>query len=97
MQLIILDRDGVINRESDDYIRGVRDWHPIPGSIEAIAALSRAGYQVAIDASAWAEFSFTHAALAFYSGAPVITCQLVCVSKGIDSKPGSSGVVRKSG
>jgi len=46
--LIILDRDGVINQDSDDYIRSVRDWKPIPGSIEAIADLSRAGYRIAI-------------------------------------------------
>jgi ADP-heptose:LPS heptosyltransferase len=39
---------------------------------KAIGDVRRGGYQVAIDASAWAEFSFTHAALAFYSGAPVI-------------------------
>jgi len=48
MKLIILDRDGVINQDSDDYIRSVRDWDPIPGSIEAIAALSRAGFTIAI-------------------------------------------------
>ena len=48
MALIILDRDGVINQDSDDYIRGVSDWKPIPGSIEAIADLSRAGYRIAI-------------------------------------------------
>lgn len=48
MALLILDRDGVINRDSADYIRSVRDWHPLPGSIEAIAQLSRAGYRIAI-------------------------------------------------
>lgn len=48
MTLLILDRDGVINQDSDDYIRSVDDWKPIPGSIEAIAALSRAGFLVAI-------------------------------------------------
>lgn len=48
MPLLVLDRDGVINEDSDDYIRSVDDWHPIPGSIEAIAELSRAGYRVAI-------------------------------------------------
>jgi len=41
-------------------------WRKVIGDVR------RAGYQVAVDASAWAEFSFTHAALAFYSGAPVI-------------------------
>lgn len=48
MTLLVLDRDGVINQDSDDYIRCVDDWTPIPGSIEAIAELSRAGYRVAI-------------------------------------------------
>jgi D-glycero-D-manno-heptose 1,7-bisphosphate phosphatase len=48
MPLVLLDRDGVINRDSDDYIRGPADWEPIPGSIEAIAALSKSGYQLAV-------------------------------------------------
>ena len=48
MALVILDRDGVINEESDDFIRSVDEWVPIPGSLEAIAGLSRAGYRVAI-------------------------------------------------
>ena len=46
--LVILDRDGVINQDSDDYIKSLDEWRPIPGSIEAIARLSQAGYQVAI-------------------------------------------------
>lgn len=47
--LVILDRDGVINNYEDgQYICRPEEWIPIPGSIEAIAALSRAGYQVAI-------------------------------------------------
>ena len=48
MPLIVLDRDGVINEDSDDYIRNLGDWRPIPGSLQAIAALSRAGYTVAV-------------------------------------------------
>ena len=48
MALIILDRDGVINEDSDNYIRSLADWHPIPGSIEAIAQLSVAGHQIAV-------------------------------------------------
>ena len=48
MTLLILDRDGVINQDSDDYIRTVQDWVPIPGSIKAIANLSRAGFHIAI-------------------------------------------------
>jgi D-glycero-D-manno-heptose 1,7-bisphosphate phosphatase len=46
--LVILDRDGVINEDSDAYIRSLDDWQPIPGSIEAIAQLSRAGFTVAV-------------------------------------------------
>ncbi len=38
----------MINYDSDDYIKSLEEWHPIPGSIEAIAQLSQAGYQVAI-------------------------------------------------
>ena len=48
MKLLILDRDGVINQDSDAYIKSVEEWIPIPGSIDAIAALSRAGWTVAI-------------------------------------------------
>ena len=46
MKLVILDRDGVINEDSDDYIKSVAEWRPIPGSLEAIAQLCQAGYQV---------------------------------------------------
>lgn len=48
MALLILDRDGVINEDSDNYIRTLADWVPIPGSIEAIANLSRAGFSIAV-------------------------------------------------
>jgi len=48
MKLIILDRDGVINYDSEDYIRKPEEWTPLPGSLEAIAKLTAAGYQVAI-------------------------------------------------
>ncbi|WP_067516012.1 D-glycero-beta-D-manno-heptose 1,7-bisphosphate 7-phosphatase [Endozoicomonas ascidiicola] len=47
-KLIILDRDGVINQDSDHYVRSVQEWIPIPGSIEAIARLTNAGYQIAV-------------------------------------------------
>lgn len=47
-KLIVLDRDGVINHDSDDYIRSVDDWKPIDGSAEAIALLNDAGYTVAV-------------------------------------------------
>lgn len=48
MKLVILDRDGVINYDSDDYIKSVEEWQPIPGSMEAIARLNKAGYTVAV-------------------------------------------------
>lgn len=47
-KLIILDRDGVINRDSDAYIKSPGEWLPLPGSLEAIARLNRAGYTVTI-------------------------------------------------
>ncbi len=46
--LVILDRDGVINRDSDDFVKSVDEWDPLPGSIDAIAALSRAGFTIAV-------------------------------------------------
>lgn len=48
MKWIILDRDGVINFDSDKYIKNVEEWNPIPGSIEAIADLYAAGFKIAI-------------------------------------------------
>jgi D-glycero-D-manno-heptose 1,7-bisphosphate phosphatase len=45
-KLVILDRDGVINEDSDEYIKSRAEWKPIPGSLEAIALLCQAGYQV---------------------------------------------------
>lgn len=47
-RLVIVDRDGVINEDSIDYIKSVAEWRPIPGSLEAIALLSKAGWSVAI-------------------------------------------------
>ena len=47
-KIIILDRDGVINFDSPDYIKSPDEWHPIPGSLDAIATLNRAGFQVII-------------------------------------------------
>jgi len=45
---VLLDRDGVINFDSPDYILTPEQWHPIPGSLEAIARLTRAGLTTAI-------------------------------------------------
>jgi D-glycero-D-manno-heptose 1,7-bisphosphate phosphatase len=48
MSLIILDRDGVINHDSDDYIKHPDEWVALPGSLDAIARLNQAGYRVAV-------------------------------------------------
>jgi len=48
MPLIILDRDGVINEDSDDFIKSPDEWLPLPGSLEAIALLNNAGWQVVV-------------------------------------------------
>ena len=47
-QLILLDRDGVINFDSRHYIRCADDWRPIPGALEAIARLHHAGYRLGL-------------------------------------------------
>ncbi len=48
LKLIILDRDGVINHDSADFIKSPKEWVPIPGSLEAIARLNQAGYRVIV-------------------------------------------------
>ena len=48
MKIIILDRDGVINYDSDQFIKNPEEWKPIPGSLEAIAQLNQAGYHVVV-------------------------------------------------
>jgi D-glycero-D-manno-heptose 1,7-bisphosphate phosphatase len=48
MKLIILDRDGTINYDSDDFIKHPDEWRPIPGSIEAIARFTQAGWRVVV-------------------------------------------------
>jgi D-glycero-D-manno-heptose 1,7-bisphosphate phosphatase len=48
MKLIILDRDGVINDDSDAFIKSPDEWIPVPGSLEAIARLNQAGYRVVV-------------------------------------------------
>lgn len=47
-KLVVLDRDGVINYDSDDYIKTVDEWIPLPGAIEALGRLTQAGYRIAI-------------------------------------------------
>jgi D-glycero-D-manno-heptose 1,7-bisphosphate phosphatase len=46
MKIVILDRDGVINQDSPDYIKSAAEWTPIPGSLEAIARLCQAGFRM---------------------------------------------------
>ena len=48
VRFVILDRDGVINEDSSDYIKSPEEWKPLPGSLEAIADLTLAGYQIFI-------------------------------------------------
>ena len=48
MSLIILDRDGVINHDSEQFIKAPSEWEPIEGSLEAIAKLNHGGYRVVV-------------------------------------------------
>ncbi len=48
MKLVVLDRDGTINHDSDQYIKSPSEWKPIRGSLEAIARLSQAGWRVVV-------------------------------------------------
>ena len=47
-KLVILDRDGVINYDSDEYVKSVDEWIPLPNSIQALAKLTKAGYKIAV-------------------------------------------------
>jgi D-glycero-D-manno-heptose 1,7-bisphosphate phosphatase len=47
-RLLVLDRDGVINQDSKTFVKSADEWQPLPGSIEAIAALSAAGFTIAV-------------------------------------------------
>ena len=48
MKLVILDRDGTINVDSDEFVKSADEWQPIPGALEAIARLNHAGWHVAV-------------------------------------------------
>jgi D-glycero-D-manno-heptose 1,7-bisphosphate phosphatase len=65
MKLIILDRDGTINEDRDDFVKSAEEWLPIPGSLEAIARLNHAGWHtvVATNQSGLARGLFDMAAL----------------------------------
>ena len=49
MKLVILDRDGTINADSDQFIKSPEEWTPLPGALEAIARLNHAGWHTAVD------------------------------------------------
>ncbi len=48
MKLVILDRDGTINKDSDQYIKSPSEWKPLPGSLEAIARLTQGGWRIVV-------------------------------------------------
>jgi D-glycero-D-manno-heptose 1,7-bisphosphate phosphatase len=48
VKVVVLDRDGVINEDSDAYVKSLAEWRPIPGSLEAIARLSEAGFTLVV-------------------------------------------------
>ena len=48
MKLVVLDRDGTINHDSDQYIKSPAEWKPIKGSLEAIARLTQSGHRVVV-------------------------------------------------
>ncbi len=48
MKLVIVDRDGVLNEDSPDYIKSPAEWQAIPGSLEAVARLNHAGWRVVV-------------------------------------------------
>lgn len=48
MKLLILDRDGTINQDSDDFVKSPEEWVPLPGALEAIARLNHAGWHVVL-------------------------------------------------
>jgi D-glycero-D-manno-heptose 1,7-bisphosphate phosphatase len=48
MKLVILDRDGVINQDRDDFVKNTMEWQPLPRSLEAIANLTQAGWRVVV-------------------------------------------------
>ena len=48
MKLVILDRDGTINEDSDEFVKTPEEWVPLPGSLEAIARLNHAGWHVVV-------------------------------------------------
>lgn len=48
LRLVVLDRDGTLNEEPEDFLRGPDDWKPLPGALEAVARLNHAGWRAVI-------------------------------------------------
>ena len=48
IKLVILDRDGTINRASDEFVKSPEEWHPLPGALEGISRLNHAGFHVVL-------------------------------------------------
>ena len=48
LKLVVLDRDGTINQDRDDFVKSPEEWLPLPGALEAIARLNHAGWHVVI-------------------------------------------------
>ena len=48
MKLLVLDRDGTLNRQREDYVASPDEWEPIPGALEAVARLNQAGWHMVL-------------------------------------------------
>jgi D-glycero-D-manno-heptose 1,7-bisphosphate phosphatase len=48
MKLVILDRDGTLNEDRDDYVKSADEWQPLPGALEAVARLNQAGWHAVV-------------------------------------------------
>ncbi|WP_334135074.1 D-glycero-beta-D-manno-heptose 1,7-bisphosphate 7-phosphatase [Tepidimonas sp.] len=48
LRLVVIDRDGTLNRDPEDFLRGPQDWQPLPGALEALARLHAGGWRVVI-------------------------------------------------
>lgn len=48
MKIVILDRDGTLNYNSDEYIKSPEEWRPLPGALEAVGRMNHAGYHVVL-------------------------------------------------
>ncbi len=48
LRLVVIDRDGTLNRDPEDFLHGPDDWEPLPGALEAVARLNEAGWRVVV-------------------------------------------------